>query len=201
MCIRKEWRGRPKIYIAHSNLFNHAIREIRAAAAATACSKGPFITLLFLWPHWSFCIFLDYVVYKKLKHIWIRMPSQLSTVKVPDRYQAVANSYHYFNWNHTRANLDIVENKYPISASCSTAILFTLSHVQDIYFSMLGKLIFFSLAPRLIKYYYLISRNARAYQLGNTSSHTITEVKQHWAQLVLGWKTVPVLPLSLAANP
>ena len=31
-------------------------------------------------------------------------------------------------------------------------------------------------------------------QLGNTSSRTITEVKQHWARLVLGWETVQVLP-------
>ena len=29
-----------------------------------------------------------------------------------------------------------------------------------------------------------------AYQLGNTSSRTITEVKQCWARLVLGWETV-----------
>ena len=33
-----------------------------------------------------------------------------------------------------------------------------------------------------------------AYQLGNTSSRTITEVKQRWARLVLGWATVQVLP-------
>ena len=46
-------------------------------------------------------------------------------------------------------------------------------------------------------------QGAAAYQLGNTSSRTITEVKQHWAQLVLGWDTVQVLPecLSAAANP
>ena len=31
-----------------------------------------------------------------------------------------------------------------------------------------------------------------AYQLGNTSSRTITEVKQRWAWLVLGWETVQV---------
>ena len=31
---------------------------------------------------------------------------------------------------------------------------------------------------------------AAAYQLGNTSSRTITEVKQRWARLVLGWETV-----------
>ena len=35
---------------------------------------------------------------------------------------------------------------------------------------------------------------AAAYQLGNTSSRTITEVKQRWAWLVLGWTTVQVLP-------
>ena len=35
---------------------------------------------------------------------------------------------------------------------------------------------------------------AVAYQLGNTSSRTITEVKQRWARLVLGWDTVQVLP-------
>ena len=35
---------------------------------------------------------------------------------------------------------------------------------------------------------------AAAYQLGNTSSCTITEVKQRWARLVLGWVTVQVLP-------
>ena len=34
---------------------------------------------------------------------------------------------------------------------------------------------------------------AAANQLGNTSSHTITEVKQRWARLVLGWETVQVL--------
>ena len=33
-------------------------------------------------------------------------------------------------------------------------------------------------------------KGAAAYQLGNTSSRTITEVKQRWAQLVLGWVTV-----------
>ena len=30
-----------------------------------------------------------------------------------------------------------------------------------------------------------------AYQLWNASSRTITEVKQHWDQLLLGWETVP----------
>ena len=35
---------------------------------------------------------------------------------------------------------------------------------------------------------------AAAYQLGNTSSRMITEVKQRWARLVLGWVTVQVLP-------
>ena len=35
---------------------------------------------------------------------------------------------------------------------------------------------------------------AAAYQLGNTSSRKITEVKQRWARLVLGWATVQVLP-------
>ena len=39
-----------------------------------------------------------------------------------------------------------------------------------------------------------ISKGAAAYQLGNTNSHTISEVKQRWAQLVLGWETVQVLP-------
>ena len=33
---------------------------------------------------------------------------------------------------------------------------------------------------------------AVAYQLGNTSSCTVTEVKRHWAWLVLGWETVQV---------
>ena len=37
-------------------------------------------------------------------------------------------------------------------------------------------------------------RGAAAYQLGNISSRTITEVKQRWARLVLGWETVQVLP-------
>ena len=38
------------------------------------------------------------------------------------------------------------------------------------------------------------NKGAAAYQLGNTSSRTITEVKQRWARLVLGWVTVQVLP-------
>ena len=33
-------------------------------------------------------------------------------------------------------------------------------------------------------------KGVEAYQLGNTSSRTITEVKQRWAQLVLRWETV-----------
>ena len=37
-------------------------------------------------------------------------------------------------------------------------------------------------------------KGAAAYQLGNTSSGTITEVKQCWARLVLGWEAVQVLP-------
>ena len=41
---------------------------------------------------------------------------------------------------------------------------------------------------------WLVGR-AAAYQLGNTSSRTITEVKQRRARLVLGWETpVQVLP-------
>ena len=35
---------------------------------------------------------------------------------------------------------------------------------------------------------------AAAYQLGNTSSRMIIEVKKSWARLVLGWETVQVLP-------
>ena len=42
---------------------------------------------------------------------------------------------------------------------------------------------------------------AAAYQLGNTSSCTITEVKQRWVRLVLGFETVQVCCLSVAANP
>ena len=38
------------------------------------------------------------------------------------------------------------------------------------------------------------NQGAAAYQLGNTSSRTITEVKQRCAWLVLGWVTVQVLP-------
>ena len=41
---------------------------------------------------------------------------------------------------------------------------------------------------RMPKCYPLLG--AAAYQLGNTSSRTITEVKQRWARLVLGWETV-----------
>ena len=41
---------------------------------------------------------------------------------------------------------------------------------------------------------------AAAYQLGNTSSRTITEVKQPWAWLVLGWDLFKCC-LSAAANP
>ena len=36
-------------------------------------------------------------------------------------------------------------------------------------------------------------KGVAAYQLGNTSSCTIIEVKQGWAWLVLGWQTVQVL--------
>ena len=47
---------------------------------------------------------------------------------------------------------------------------------------------------------------AAAYQLGNTSSRTITEVKQRWAWLVLGWEkncssVAWVLLLTLCAVP
>ena len=46
-----------------------------------------------------------------------------------------------------------------------------------------------------ISYHFEItSEGAAAYQLGNTSSRTITEVKQRWARLVLGWETVQVSP-------
>ena len=38
----------------------------------------------------------------------------------------------------------------------------------------------------------LTQLGAAAYQLGNTSSRTITEIKQRWARLVLGWETVQV---------
>ena len=41
---------------------------------------------------------------------------------------------------------------------------------------------------------YVLVLYATAYQLGNTSSRTITEVKQLCARLVLGWETVQVLP-------
>ena len=40
----------------------------------------------------------------------------------------------------------------------------------------------------------LYLEGAAAYQLGNISSRTITEVKQRWARLALGWDTVQVLP-------
>ena len=39
-----------------------------------------------------------------------------------------------------------------------------------------------------------VSMGPKTYQLENTSSHTITEVKQSWAWLVLGWETVQVMP-------
>ena len=49
-----------------------------------------------------------------------------------------------------------------------------------------------------IQYWSLLQSNnkkdtlgAAAYQLGNTSSRTITEVKQRLAWLVLGWENVP----------
>ena len=42
--------------------------------------------------------------------------------------------------------------------------------------------------------YILLLLGAATDQLGNTSSRMITEVKQHWARLVLGWETVQVLP-------
>ena len=42
---------------------------------------------------------------------------------------------------------------------------------------------------------------AAAYQPGNTSSRTITEVKQCWVRLALGWETLFKSCLSAAANP
>ena len=42
--------------------------------------------------------------------------------------------------------------------------------------------------------WYFQIEGVAAYQLGNTSSRMITEVKQRWARLVLGWETVQVWP-------
>ena len=58
----------------------------------------------------------------------------------------------------------------------------------------LGWFILLNIVPgstMLISYY---ECNCAAYQLGNTSSRTITEVKLCWAWLVLGWATAQVLP-------
>ena len=38
---------------------------------------------------------------------------------------------------------------------------------------------------------YREKKGAAAYQLGNTSSPMITEIKQHLAWLILGYETVP----------
>ena len=47
----------------------------------------------------------------------------------------------------------------------------------------------------VVKFFKKGTSGAAAYQLGNTCSRTITEVKQRWARLLLGWETpVQVLP-------
>ena len=50
--------------------------------------------------------------------------------------------------------------------------------------------------------YFLIFSRQRPYHVENTSSRPITEVKQRWARLVLGWETAwePLVQLSFFVN-
>ena len=57
---------------------------------------------------------------------------------------------------------------------------------------MVNFLVFMAVSFKQIKFVQLFG--AAACHLRNTSSCTITEVKQRWAWLVLGWETVQVLP-------
>ncbi len=53
------------------------------------------------------------------------------------------------------------------------------------------------------KLYYLFSSNPcqRIYHVGHTSSHSNTEVKQHWAWILLGWETLQGIPGSAGTYP
>ncbi len=44
-------------------------------------------------------------------------------------------------------------------------------------------------------------KSADFYHVGNTSSHSNTEVKQHWAWILLGWETLQGIPGSAGTYP
>ena len=57
----------------------------------------------------------------------------------------------------------------------------------SIIFLQLAVNLFLKIGLGWLKYVQAVTgRGAASYQVGNTSSHMITEVKQRWARLVLG---------------
>ncbi len=58
---------------------------------------------------------------------------------------------------------------------------------------------FITLAPRSHRVNKSFSQ--RIYHVGYTSSHMNTEVKQHWAWILLGWETLQGIPGSAGTYP
>ena len=87
---------------------------------------------------------------------------------------------------YTLFEIDSALNGY-----CSTLLS---KNSEFIYRFTNGQWVFNKLAMLFLSAHQMWYMGAAAYQLENTSPRTITEVKQRWARLVLGWETVQVSP-------
>ena len=74
-------------------------------------------------------------------------------------------------------------------------LLLQLSHFPIVqYFSSILSILLYLYTWLYVSLWRLDNNFHKAYQRENASSRTITEIKQRWAWLVLGWDTVQVLP-------
>ena len=112
--------------------------------------------------------------------------------RAPPAYTAQLLTLHQHKANTTSIGQQIKSS--PLLQVCSrTQAILEKSPIQ-----VLSKLNVAWLQWSYENWYFQVDKPLRPssgfYQLGNTSSHTITEVKQRWACLVLAWETVQVLP-------
>ena len=163
------------------------------------CSRGVF------YPHWSLeingCIKDDFIsstvvlVLFEIEKIWARHFFSTSVV--------LSWAITFFN-----AMMEIIGTRtlklrprgsriqVPRNLKHSTTTEVPKSDLvkSSVYLTFYGIFFLSHCEAHKLKFLSNVIFGAAAYQLGNTSSRTITEVKQRWARLVLGWATVQVLP-------
>jgi hypothetical protein len=119
---------------------------------------------------------------------------------MPASEKSSSLSWTFINYSHKKSFYNIC----PRSGSVSwTKVKKSARFSEETRSYLPFKLILISCEQNSIRFYFKKVKvlSADFYHVGYTSSHTNTEVKQHWAWILLGWETLQEIPGSAGTDP